>query len=216
MFLTLFTATTVAAQFEAVIFNAEYTFKEGVYLSHESWVANEPDYSWEEVDGEMVQLPEDYRVQISDMALKSGGSIGNVYAISVDGFPYMFAKYEGPQRYHEFAGLRFRGRYAYYRFFKREMVTTTMYAYNPINGQPFREAPVTREKELVKEMLLHVQTGETLALNRTNVYEILADHPDLQRAVGLLSDDDPELRSKLIRAVKLLNEREPLLLRRAR
>lgn len=210
----LFSLNGLFAQYEGVIFNADYTFAEGVYLSHASWIANQPDFTWEEIEGEMVQLPEDYRVQIDRMRLKNGAPLPEVYAISLDGFPYMFTRQHEKLGYHEFAGLRFRGRYAYYRFAEKQSVTTTMYAYNPLNGRPFRQAPVTREKDVMMEVLLHVQSGRTQIMNRVNVYELLHEHSDLRRAVSLLSDKDPELRQKLIQAVKLFNEREPLLLQR--
>lgn len=215
--ITLFSifSFTLSAQFQGVVFNADFTFAEGVYFTHESWIANKPDASWEEIAGEMVQLPEDYRVQIANFGLKNGLKLNEVYAISLDGFPYIFTKQDEDQNFYEFSGLRFRGRYAYYRFEDKESVTKTMFAYNPANGRPFRQAPVTRERLISHEVLLNVQSGETMMLNKANVSKILVDYSDLQEAVNRLSDDDKQLRTKLIQAVKIYNEREPLLLQRA-
>ncbi|PHI20006.1 hypothetical protein CEQ90_09700 [Lewinellaceae bacterium SD302] len=204
--------TGISAQYEAKIFNADYQFTDGIYLSHASWLANTPDLSWEEIDGEMVQLPEDYRVQIAAMRHKNGSEFERVYAMSLDGFPYICVRHDEQKNFHEFAGLRFRGRYAYFRYSRKELTSKMMYAYNPANGRPFRGAEVEREREVLSEVLLHVPSGEQRSLNRQNVYEILDGYSDLQRAVALLAPDDQELRSKLTRAVKLYNEREPLLL----
>lgn len=207
---TFFTALT--AQYEVRIFNADYKFAEGIYFSHASWLANTPDLTWEEIDGEMVQLPEDYRVQIADIKHKNGEAIHDPYAISLDGFPYICVKHDETFNFHEFSGLRFRGRYAYFRFARKELVSKTMYAYNPANGRPFREGKVVRELDKTYDVLLHVSSGDQQILDKDTVYDLLEEYKDLQRAVALLDPADKEIRSKLIQAVKLYNEREPLLL----
>lgn len=218
LFSVLILATTcfpgkAFAQVRAVVFNADYIFQEGVYLTHESWLANRPDFRWEDIEGEMVQLPEDYRVQVGGMRLSAApDQILTPYAISLDGFPYLYVRRDSTLDFHEFAGLRFRGPYAYYRYSEKREVTNVMYAYNPLNGRPFRAAPVTRLKLIDNHLLLHVKSGENYPLNQDVVYDLLEDHSDLRRAVAILAPDDKELRQKLLRAIKLFNEREPLLL----
>ncbi|MEL6275668.1 MAG: hypothetical protein AAFU03_11240 [Bacteroidota bacterium] len=99
-----------ACQLRAQVpFDGTYQFPEGVYLTHESFLARIPDFSWEDIAGEMVQLPEDFRVQIADFGLKVGSLDAPVYAISLEGFPYFFAKEDTELQFHEFAGLRVRG-----------------------------------------------------------------------------------------------------------
>lgn len=212
LFLFLLVPYLANAQYAARIFNADYQFKEGVFLSHSSWLANEPDLSWEQIEGEMVQLPEDYRVQIDGMTTKDGNRIEDVYAISLDGFPYICVHHDLKRNFHEFAGLRFRGRYAFFKFVQKEVVRKMMYAYNPANGRPFRGGAVERERDVLKEVLLHLPSGDQLLLSQQNVYNLLDDYPDLQRAVSLLDPEDKDISAKLTQAVKLYNDREPLLL----
>lgn len=212
--LLLLLPLSLSAQYEGRIFNADYVFEEGIYLSHASWVANTPDLRWEDIKGEMVQLPEDYRIQVADLRLKNGGLPEAIFAVSLDGFPYLFTRHSTKDNFHEFAGLRFRGRYAYYRYNDTEKESKMMYAYNPLNGQPFRRGKVTTERKVTRDVLLNVQSGEKQPLSQETVYALLDDHPDLQRAVEQLNPEDRELRQKLIQAVKLYNEREPLLLQR--
>lgn len=200
------------AQYELRSFNADYVFEEGVYLSHASWLANSPDLRWDDIEGEMVQLPEDYRVQIAGLRHKNGEPLESVFAVSLDGFPYLFTRHHQSAGFYEFAGLRFRGRYAYYRYNDTETKSKMMYAYNPLNGQPFRRGEVMTERKVTRDILLNVKSGERQPLSQQTVYALLVDHPDLQRAVEQLDPADQELRQKLVRAVKLYNEREPLML----
>lgn len=92
-------------------FNAEYRLPEGVYFSHAAVLAAQPDLSWEAIGGEMVQLPEDFRVQIADYGYKDVRINEDIipYAISLDGMPYLFIRYDEKRNFHEFAGFRVMG-----------------------------------------------------------------------------------------------------------
>ena len=41
--------------------DGNFRFNDGVYLTHAALLKNQPDIDWSEIDGEMVQLAEDFR-----------------------------------------------------------------------------------------------------------------------------------------------------------
>jgi len=207
--LVLFLVRPLWAQ---VPFDGTYQFPEGVYLTHENFLNRIPDFSWEEIAGEMVQLPEDFRVQIAKFGLKSGNVEVTAYAISLEGFPYFFVKEDTDLHFHEFAGLRVRGPWSYFEYEGTELSSRIMYAYNPANGRPFRQALVEREKNETHRVLINMETGERVELTFDAVANIVASERDILRAVEALKPTDPENFAKLRQAVKLYNERHPLVL----
>jgi hypothetical protein len=190
-------------------FNAEYRFPEGVYLSHASLLANEPDLEWEAIDGEMVQLPEDFRVQIADYGYKDVRINGNIipYAISLDGVPYVFVKKNGKRGYHEFAGLRIQGTLSTIRYDTTFTTRRLMKAYNPANGQPFRQAYVEREKTVPINRILDLRSGALHPLDHATLLLLCAEDEEL---VSALKETDPTNEKMLLRALKLYDDRHPL------
>lgn len=190
-------------------FNAEYRFPEGVYLSHASLLANEPDLEWEAIDGEMVQLPEDFRVQIADYGYKDVRINADIipYAISLDGVPYVFVKKNGKRGYHEFAGLRIQGALSTIRYDTSFTTRRLMKAYNPANGQPFRQAYVEREKTVALNKILDLRSGALYPLNHPTLLRLCADDEEL---VSALKATEPTDEKMLLRALKLYDDRHPL------
>lgn len=200
------TAYLLPAQAE---FDADYRFPEGVYLSHASLLANEPDLKWEAIDGEMVQLPEDFRVQIADYGYKDVRINADIipYAISLDGEPYIFVKKNGERGYHEFAGLRVRGALSTIRYDTTITTRKLMKAYNPANGRPFRQAYVEREKTVHLNKILHLRSGALFPFDQPTLLRLCAKDEELVKA---LKATDPENEAMLLRALKLYDDRHPL------
>ena len=190
-------------------FDQDYRFPEGVYLSHATLLANTPDLEWEAIDGEMVQLPEDYRVQIARYGYKDVRLDPGIlpYAISLDGEPYFFVRSNRERNYYEFAGLRVQGALSTIQYDTTFTVRQLMKAYNPANGQPFREAYVEREKTLPLSKVLHLRSGALLPLSRESLLKLCADDEEL---VTALRDLEKGESSMLLRAVRLYDDRHPL------
>ncbi|MEM9835597.1 MAG: hypothetical protein AAF828_03795 [Bacteroidota bacterium] len=184
-------------------------FAEGIYLTHRSFIIGEPDLRWDEIEGEMVQLPEAYRIQIAGLRDKKSGVLESVYAVSLDGYPYLFAKADPQRNYHEFAGLRLSGRYRYYEYTDEVKDRKMMYAYNPINGQPFRSAEVEVKKAVLEQRVVDLATGKTWPFSIDGVGDIVSTDNDLLRAVNALDINDRELFNKLMQALRLYNDRYP-------
>lgn len=195
--------------FAQVPFNADYRFPEGVYLSHASLLANEPDLEWEAIDGEMVQLPEDFRVQIANYGYKDVRINADIipYAISLDGVPYLFVKQNGTRGYHEFAGLRIQGTLSTLRYDTTFTTRRLMKAYNPANGQAFRQAYVEREKTVSLNKILHLRSGALLPLDHPTLLRLCADDEELVTALKSIEPTDQKM---LLRAIKLYDDRHPL------
>ena len=190
-------------------FDANYRFPEGVYLSHAALLANEPDLEWEVIDGEMVQLPEDYRVQIAGYGYKDERLDADIipYAISLDGLPYLFVKKNGKRGFHEFAGLRVQGNLSTLRYDTTVTTRQLMKAYNPANGRPFRQAVVERDKTVTLNKILHLRSGALLPFDKPTLLRLCADDEELVTALKATEPDNHEM---MLRALKLYDDRHPL------
>jgi hypothetical protein len=205
-FLTI--TITVAGQ---ATFNADYRFPEGVYLSHASLLANQPDLEWESIDGEMVQLPEDYRVQIAGYGYKDERINSEIipYAISLDGEPYLFIRKDEQREFHEFAGFRVKGLLSVLKYDTTIVKRQLMKAFNPINGQPFRQAYVERKKTVSLTKILHLRTGALMPFTHQNLVRLCSDDEEIASA---LINVNPEKSEMMLRALKLYDDRHPLTL----
>lgn len=190
------------------VLNADFRFADGVYLSARSLLANQPDIAWANIRGEMVQLPEDHRVQIDGYGYKDG-DYGRPYAIGLDGVAYLFVRQDPKLKFYEFAGLRGAGRYPTVRYDTIEHRRQLMRAYNPATGMAFREGYVERDRRRTVHRVVDMTTGERYALSPAVVAELVAAEPDILDAVRGLTDEDEQ---KLTRALVLYNQRRPLVL----
>jgi len=179
------------------------------FLTRITLLANEPDLEWEAIDGEMVQLPEDYRVQIANYGYKDVRINADIipYAISLDGVPYLFVKKNGDRGYHEFAGLRVQGALSTIRYDTTITTRRLMKAFNPANGQPFRQAYVEREKTVPLYRILHLRSGALFPFNQPTLLRLCAEDEEL---VTALKTADPKNEEMLLRALKLYDDRHPL------
>lgn len=206
LFLLLLLPALATAQQDSAYFNADFRFADGVYFSHEALLANQPDLGWEDIDGEMVQLPEDYRVQIADYGYKDVRINADIipYAISLDGLAYLFIREVEKRNYHEFMGLRVRGLLSTLQYDTVIHTRQLMKAYNPANGKPFRQAYVDREKTVTLNKILHLRSGALVPFNRINLARFCQDDAKLAKAI---KDADPNNQELLLRALRLYDDR---------
>ena len=194
---------------QPAVYDADFRFADGVYLSSESVLDNTPDIPWSEISGEMVQLPEDHRVQIDGYGYHRGAEAGDPYAISLDGMIYLFVRRDARLGFHEFAGLRGPGPYPTVRYDTVEHRRQLMRAYNPATGMAFREGYIERDRRRTVLRIVDMVTGKRLPLNPAVVGELVADEPEIAAAVAKLTSDDE---ARLMRALMLYGQRHPLLI----
>lgn len=199
------------AQADSAAFSADFRFADGVYFSHAALLANQPDLGWEAIDGEMVQLPDDYRVQIANYGYKDVRINANIipYAISLDGLAYLFVRHNEARNFHDFTGLRIRGNLSTMQYDTTILVRQLMKAYNPANGKPFRQAYVERDKTLTIKKILHLRSGALMPFTRENLAMLCSDDAKLSKAIQETEADNYEV---LLRALRLYDDRHPVLL----
>jgi len=159
----------------------------------------------------MVQLPEDFKVQIAGYGYKDVRINQDIlaYAISLDGKPYFFVRHDQQRDFHEFTGLRVHGLLSTLQYDTTIQTRQLMKAYNPANGKPFRQAWVEREKTLRLYRVLHLRTGARLPFTKENIMQLCADDEDLIEALGKQKEIKEEL---LLRAIRLYDDRHYLTL----
>jgi len=209
LFCLPFLFAAVGSLFAQANFGADYRFAEGVYLSHESLLADEPDLKWEAIAGEMVQLPETFRVQVAGYGYNDIRISADIlpYAISLDGVPYFFTRRDDERNYHEFTGLRVAGTLSTMRYDTTIVTRQLMKAYNPINGRPFRQAYVERNKTTTLNKILHLRSGARIPFTRDNLLRLVAEDEELVKA---LRSADPKDEAMLLRALQLYDDRHPV------
>jgi hypothetical protein len=84
-----------------------------------------------------------------------------------------------------------------------------MKAYNPVNGLPFRQAYVEREKTKTLNKILHLRSGALMPFTRENLARLCKDDAKLSKAILETDADNREL---LLRALRLYDDRHPVLL----
>lgn len=190
-------------------FGADYRFAEGVYLSHAALLAGDPDLEWEAIAGEMVQLPEDYRVQIAGYGYNDIRMSADIlpYAISLDGQAYFFTSKDDKRNFHEFSGLRVQGALSTIYYDTTFTTRQLMKAYNPVNGLPFRQAFVERDKTVTLKMVMELRSGTRKPLTKATLLELLADDAELIKALKTSTDVTEEM---LVRAIKLYDDRHKI------
>ncbi|NJB85291.1 hypothetical protein GGR26_001036 [Lewinella marina] len=192
--------------------DAAFRFADGVYLSHATLLANAPEIGWADVGGEMVQLPEDHRLQIDGFHLRSAGAdkpSETPYAVALEGEAYLFVEHDARRGFHEFAGLQVVGRFSTVTYDTTVHLRRLMKAYNPATGTPFREGWVERDQRRTVHRVVDMTTGERLPLDRATVQRLVTGESDLESALEQLADDSD---AKLRRALEIYNKRHPLLL----
>ncbi len=183
---------------------------DGLYSSHQELLAGTPSLDWELVGGEMVQLPDDYRLQIAGIHHKGGGLLPDIYAVVLDSFPYRLVREDTQLHYHEFAGLRLAGRYRYYSYEQYEEVSSRMYAYNPANGRPFRQGIVSRKKLVHKQYVMDMATGKNSDFSQAGIADLVSSDLDLVEAIRSIDPEDQALEDKLLQALRVYNKRYPI------
>jgi hypothetical protein len=127
----------------------------------------------------------------------------------LDGEPYLYVRKDEKRNFHEFAGFRVKGLLSTLQYDTTVVTRQLMKAYNPINGQPFRQAYVQRNRTISLTKILHLRTGALIPFTHQNLVRLCADDQEIARA---LLDVDPKEAVMLLRALKLYDDRHPLTL----
>ncbi len=208
---------TIAAPHDTLLLTKNFKFTDGIYLSFESFQANQPDYALSELKAELYTNPQNFMTQVQQIMVpvEEGFdtlSIEKVWGLSIAGIPYVrLPKGAVDKETWVFAGLQLRGKICYFSFedeYEREMI---MAAYNPLTGRPFRQGIVKRSQKVTFEKMLHFETGEIEDFTLSGFKEWIKDDQKLLASVNDLTPN--EVQKKLFKCMLIYVDRNKVYLK---
>jgi len=141
--LSLLIAGVVSAQEENEI-NQFFTFEDGIYLSYEALLKNQPDIKLENNREGIYNNPlKILRVNPKDFDLSEEQEI--VFVVD-QGLPYHRSERCCPDQI-VYVGMTIVGHLSIISYDSEAMVEIPMKAYNPYNGEPFLQGTIKRERK---------------------------------------------------------------------
>jgi hypothetical protein len=188
-----------------------FSFEDGVYLSHQDFVRNQPTYTWQEVNGNMHTNPQDFLTKVQYLRHEESGKelTGDIWGLCLGGIPYIRLERKEEEELITFAGLRVRGKICYFTFEEEQVRKIKMSAYNPRNGRPFRTGVVERSEVVQEERMMQFETGLIRAFTVDYFKEWIQDDPGLLQSVDDLSQE--EARKKLFKCLLIYDDRNTVM-----
>lgn len=212
--LLLWAPLVAAAQTDSLPLDRDFRFADGLYRSFAALQANTPDLRAAFMDGRMVVLPEEYRLKVEALHPKGRADLpvshADMYALVIDGLPYLHIGYDSLRQFSEFAGLRARGRLSYFHYDTSWVEQRVMTAYIPYTDRPFRQGSVSVEQQQTLHWVLDFANGSRWLLSRDKLLARVANDPALYRTVEALPPDAPF--DDIYRCLLIYDDRHPLLL----
>ncbi|MCB9300779.1 MAG: hypothetical protein H6566_09050 [Lewinellaceae bacterium] len=208
----LFLATALAAQPDSVLLDKNFQFEDGIYLSFEEFRGNAPALGWDEVDAQVVSNMQSFSAQAAYIRHKGGSALplDSIWGFSLNGLPFVrLPDTATASSAMVFAGLRVRGRICYYTYETQETQMVEIAAYNPLTGRPFRRGWVPRTQTLVRERMLHFETGKIQPFGRATLQAWIEDDAQLWRTVSELTE--AEAAEKLFKCLLIYDDRNQVL-----
>ncbi|MEL7021724.1 MAG: hypothetical protein AAGK47_08950 [Bacteroidota bacterium] len=205
------------AQTDSLLVTKNFKFKDGLYLSLESFQRNKPDLDWGEVRAQVFSNPQTFLTQVASIEVKDTNihrplSITALWGISLDGIPYIqLPPASTDSDLPTFAGLRVRGKLCYFEYEKTERKDVLIQAYNPLNGRPFRQGYVERDVLVAYAKILNFGTGEIVSFAQDKLLEQIEDDSKLHNTVAQLSEE--EVAEKLFKCLLIYDDRHPVFIR---
>ena len=201
------------AQSDSTILDKHFKFQDGIYYTFAELQQNQPRITWGQIRAGLYSNPQTYITRVDFLKAVVGDSLltiapDSIYGFSLGGIPYLYVGRSEDNRFALFAGLQVRGHLCYFAFEKTEEVTYDMPVYNPLTGQPFRTGKVNREEKIMVERLLVFPTGEIHDFTMENFKQLIADDPELIRALEVLSPE--EAFEKLWKCMLIYDDRHPV------
>lgn len=179
-----FFCVTLSAQSDTEI-NQYFTFQDGIYLSYDALLKNQPEIKLEGNRSGIFNNPlQILRVDPSEFGLSADQEIKFV----VDqGLPYHRSARCCPDHV-VYVGMTIVGHLSVISYDSEIMVDIPMKAYNPFNGEPFLKGTIKREKTVKMNQVLDLTTGTLYDMSDTAVQSKLKSTKPYQ-FVDVLIDD---------------------------
>jgi len=165
--------------------NQFFTFEDGIYLSYDALLKNQPDIKLENKREGIYNNPlKILRVNPSDFGLSADQEIKFV----VDqGLPYHRSERCCPDQI-VYVGLTIVGHLSVISYDSEEMVDIPMKAYNPYNGEPFLKGTVKRERKVKVNQVLDLTNGKVFDMLDEELKDRLG-RSDYTHLVDVLIED---------------------------
>ena len=193
---------------EGDLLTKNFKFKDGVYLSFSDFQENNPAFTWEQMEGNMVTNPQTFITKIEYLRVKGGRDLilREIWGVSIGGIPYIRIQESNTGKgVVRFAGLQVRGKICYFSFEEEEVRKIKVSAYNPINGRPFRTAEIPKKEVIFKEKMLDFNTGEIANFNVYVFQEWIKEDRQLWKTLDELSDKEAD--EKLFKCLLIFDDR---------
>lgn len=193
---------------QPVLVTKNFLFKEGIYLTFQSFRNDDPDFSWEQVHGVMFTNPQTFLTQVESIHPNGQEAISpdSIWGICIQGIPYIRLSRTWIQKeLATFAPLQLRGKICYFEFNRKDTADVLITAYNPANGLPFRKGVIRKAYDVNIPKMLNFETGAVVDFNRENLVAWIGDDPELAEAVAALREE--ELKTKLFKSLLIYVDR---------
>ena len=210
--LFLLAMIALPAQSDSLLLTKNFQFKDGIYLSLNALHRNSPDYEWDELDAVLTTSARAFVAKVAKLKSKSGENIElhSVLAISLEGVPYVNVKRSdepSPSREQAvvFAGLKVRGKIAYFSYESDTTELVEISAYNPLTKRPFRKGHVPVKSSLTIEKIFYFPDGRIADFTPERLLEWISDDKQLWNTVNELGEDPK--REKLFKCLLIYDDR---------
>jgi len=206
----VFQCCTIWCQ-DSVLVTRNFLFENGVYFSFESLKNNQPDLEWDTLTSTYFTNPTTLIAEVQELRFKENEEqlpLQKVYAISINGIPYLNSGKTNDSEMAKFYGLKIRGVLGYYSFEKIEIEKVKIQAFNPLNGEPFRTGYVEKERVKKIEKILSWETGKISEFDQKNLTRLVQDDIPLLNSIKDLQDWEVE--EKLFKCLLIYNDRHSI------
>lgn len=197
------------AQQDTSLVDKNHKFKDGLYFNFQEFQSDQPTYTWDKLEAKAFTNPITKLTYVDSVIVSSTQVIrtDSVWGICLGGIPYVNINKETDAGLHIFAALRSRGRICYLEFQDKKIEEKTMRAYNPLTRQPFREASIKKEVEVIRRFMLHFINGRMIEFNKENLQNWIEEDKQLARSVAKLDDQDHQ---NLFKSLLIFCDRNPV------
>ncbi len=186
-----------------------FEFVDGVFLNFEAFKSNQPSYSWDELKSNIFTNPISATTYIKEVYSKDSLALDvkDIWGISLAGLPYVNTLKQTEAGLYIFALLKVRGSLSMFQSLEQKKVETTMHAFNPRTGIPFRTANIERIEEKVEDYILDMRSGLVLAFSKENLLTLIYEDELLLKSVSEVKDDQKD---RLIKSLMIYCDRNPV------
>ena len=190
-----------------------FEFNNGVYLTINDLHANQPNYTWADVQASAHMNREKNVIRIEYLQMKDSTKVNildnDIWGICVNGVPYIRIV-DSMRQQTLFVGLRTRGKLCYFQYDSYKMKEVPMTVYDPNTGEPVFTKNVENKAPVKVHQMLNFKTGEVENLELNMFKSWIKDDSQLTNTINGMTIR--EANKKLYKMLLIYNDRNPYFL----